>query len=217
MDSRKIPIVEHADEDSAQCSFCFTSQRHEWFNRPVAHLDECAMAVPSLGCLVPGYLLVMPFTHVTSTCGLPEAVKPKFASFVIEVVAQLRSVYGMPVTMFEHGGCSSPYESRSACVNHAHLHLVPGNYGLKSEAPEKTTKHSSFGDFLESDGPDSPYLMLQDPCGPIVSFADQPTPQFFRRVVAARLGMPECWDYALYPFFDNIERTYKDFDVDMPQ
>ena len=83
-----------------------------------------------------------------------------------------------------------------------------------SEAPGEVIKHDSFQKFLE-DEQDGPYLMLQDPGGPLISFKDRPSSQFFRRVLANRLGMPECWDYALFPFFDNVKRTYQDFDSEV--
>jgi diadenosine tetraphosphate (Ap4A) HIT family hydrolase len=212
VDSRTIPVVAHVD--GADCSFCFSQARNYWFNRPVAREGDCALAVPSLGSLVPGYLLIVPPAHVTSTSRIPDDEKAKFASFTADISRRLTSLYEQPVTMFEHGACTSQSQLRSACVSHAHLHLVPGRYSLISEAVGEATRYPSYERFLDNP-PEDPYLMLQDPDGPVVSIADRPSPQFFRQVIARRLGTPECWDYALYPFFDNIERTYKDFGIDV--
>jgi ATP adenylyltransferase len=211
--TREGPVVAHVDD--ADCSFCFSQARDYWFNRPVARDGDCALAVPSLGSLVPGYLLILPLAHVTSTSRIPDSEKAKFASFTADISSRLSSLYEQPVTIFEHGACTSPSQQRSACVSHAHLHLVPGSYSLISESAGEASEYSTYEQFLTS-APDDPYLMLQDPGGPLVSFADRPSPQFFRQVIARSLGMPECWDYALYPFFDNIERTYKDFGIDVP-
>lgn len=209
MDSRKTPVIHEGEED---CPFCPTGQR-EWFNQPLASESGCAIAIPSLGSFIPGYLLIVPTVHVTATCKVPSDSRAKFATFTDKLVVRLRSLYGMPVTMFEHGACTESSITRSACVTHAHLHLIPGNYDLMSAAPKEAIKHTSLEDFLEYER-NAPYLMLQDPDGPLLSFDDRPSSQFFRRIIANRLSMPDCWDYALVPFFDNIKRTYKDFELD---
>jgi hypothetical protein len=116
--------------------------------------------------------------------------------------------------MFEHGACATPDKPRSACITHAHLHLVPGSYSLVSEAPGEIAKHDSFEKFL-AEGQDGPYLMVQDPDGPLISFEDRPSSQFFRQIIARHLGMPERWDYALFPFFETVRRTYEDFGLEI--
>jgi diadenosine tetraphosphate (Ap4A) HIT family hydrolase len=212
MDSRSAPVVEHTEE--AECAFCSSSGCQEWFNQPVATEEGCAVAIPSVGSFMPGYLLVVPIAHVTATCRMPLDVKAKFAAFTYNLSSRLSSLYGAPITMFEHGACVSSRLARSACITHAHLHLVPGKYDLVSELPGRAENHGSLEEFLEHER-DDPYLMAQDPGGLIVSFEDRPAPQFFRRVIADRLGIPSRWDYALFPFFDNVRRTYDDFGIEV--
>src|SRR5271170_4110402 len=215
MDSRQTPLVTHVGNDDDDCEFCSPSLRSEWFNRPVAVDEDHAIAVPSLGSFIPGYLLVLPLAHVTASCRIPANDKVRFASFVHKLASQLTSLYETQVTIFEHGACLSNSRPQSACVDHAHVHLVPGNYDLSAEAPSQVYKHDSFAEFLEMKQSDS-YLMLQDPAGPILSFDDKPTSQFFRRIVARRLGIPDYWDYAMFPFAENVRRTYRDFGIDTP-
>lgn len=215
MDSCQAPLVMHIDNNDDDCEFCSPSPRSEWFNRPVAVDEGYAMAVPSLGSFIPGYLLAVPVAHVTASCRIPANGKARFASFVYNLASQLTSLYGTQVTMFEHGACLSDNKPQSACVDHAHVHLVPGNYDLSAEAPSQVYKHDSFAEFLEMEQSDS-YLMLQDPAGPILSFDDKPASQFFRRIIAQHLGIPDYWDYAMFPFANNIKRTYQDFGIDTP-
>lgn len=215
MDSRQASLVMHVDNDDDDCEFCSPSRRSEWFNRPIAMDEDRAFAVPSLGSFMPGYLLAVPVAHVTASCRIPAEGKARFAAFVYKLASQLTSLYGTQVTIFEHGACLSNSKPQSACVDHAHVHLVPGNYDLSTEAPSQVYKHESFMEFLEMKQSDS-YLMLQDPAGPILSFDDKPTSQFFRRIIAQRLGIPDYWDYAMFPFTENIKRTYQDFDIDIP-
>jgi diadenosine tetraphosphate (Ap4A) HIT family hydrolase len=212
VDTREAPIVAEAIEDD--CEFCSQSGRFEWFNTPLAIDKDYAIAVPSVGSFVPGYILVVPAVHVTASCRIPADHKARLASFTNDLASQLASKYREKITIFEHGACDSRLQPQSACVNHAHLHLVPGSYDLISEAPEQVHKYSSLEEFLEEER-EEPYLMLQDPGGPLLSFADQPVPQFFRRVVARRLGMADFWDYAAFPFYENIKHTYRDFGIRM--
>jgi diadenosine tetraphosphate (Ap4A) HIT family hydrolase len=214
MDSRQEPL-EMCAVDSGDCEFCSPVGRSEWFNRPVAVDEDRAMAIPSLGSFRPGYLLVVPVTHVTASCRIPTGDKARFAAFVSDLVSQLTLLYRTQVTIYEHGACLSNDKSQSACVNHAHVHLIPGHYDLTTEAPSEVCKHNSFVDFLEEGQSDS-YLMLQDPGGPLLSFQDKPRSQFFRRIIAQRMGIPDYWDYAMFPFFDNVKRTYQDFGIDVP-
>lgn len=212
MDTCKTPLVIHAS-DNDECEFCPQIGHMEWFNRPVAIDEGHAIAVPSLGSFRPGYLLAVPIPHVTASCRIPASDKARFASFINGLISQLRSLYGTQVTIFEHGACLSDQEHQSACVNHAHVHLIPGHYDLTTEAPSGVYKHDSLIEFLEEEQDDS-YLMLQDPEGPLLSFKDKPMSQFFRRIIAQRMGMPDCWDYAMSPFSENIRQTYKDFGID---
>lgn len=214
MDSRQASLVMHVDNDDDDCEFCSPSRRSEWFNRPIAVDKDRAFAVPSLGSFMPGYLLAVPVAHVTASSRIPAKDKARFAAFVYELASQLTSLYRTQVTIFEHGACLSKGRPQSACVDHAHVHLVPGNYDLSTEAPPQVYKHDSFMKFLEMEQSDS-YLMLQDPAGPILSFDDTRTSQFFRRIIAQRLGIPDHWDYAMSPFTENIKRTYQDFDIDL--
>jgi len=130
------------------------------------------------------------------------------------MTSRLAALYRIPITVFEHGACSSSEQPQSACINHAHIHLIPGSYNLLSEAPTPVCKYDSLQEFLNEER-DEPHLMIQDPGGPFMSFEDMPTSQFFRRIIARRLGIPDHWDYAAAPFDENIMQTYKDFGIEV--
>jgi diadenosine tetraphosphate (Ap4A) HIT family hydrolase len=186
----------------------------EWYDHVIATDDHGSYAIPSLGSFVQGYLLIIPRAHVTATCNISDDAKSAFVSFVHSVMSRLRSLYGSPVTMFEHAACSINKSPRSACVSHAHLHLVPGSYDLIAETPDvDIRKYDSYREFIQRQQQE-PYLMFQDPDGPLISFDDRPSAQFFRKVIARRLDITDCWDYAAFPFYDNIKETYRDFGID---
>lgn len=211
MDLREASVAVYAEEPD--CTFCSPEGRSEWFNTPITSDEDKAFVVPSVGSLVPGYLLAIPVLHVTATCRIPEDEKERFASFVETIRTRLEQIYKSGVTLFEHSACGAPQQARSACISHAHLHLVPGSYDLASEAPQsRMMQYASLRAFIEGEHTSS-YLMLQDPGGPVIASEDPAIPQFFRRLIAKRLGIAEAWDFALFPFFANVRQTYHDFDV----
>lgn len=199
--------------DDSKCVFCPSSGRQPWFNTPISTDGGDTIAVPSIGSFTPGYLLIIPVIHVTALCGIPYKQRQSFLNFATATLRRLRKHYGEDVTIFEHGACDSPMDRRSACISHAHLHAVPGSYDLCSAvATRDSTQYESLASCLAVRRT-APYLMLQDPRGPVIVTDDVGVPQFFRRAIAKRLGMPEKWDFALYPFFDNIRSTYREFGI----
>jgi diadenosine tetraphosphate (Ap4A) HIT family hydrolase len=195
---------------SGICVFCDIDANDEsvqWYDRPIWCVPGLAFLVPSLGALVPGYLLLVPETHVYSFRQVKLGLRPALARMACIAIKRLSLIYG-PVTAFEHGACGEAL-SGSACINHAHLHLVPGVYGLTNHLGKDRARFESLGDFLKASGND-PYLMCQDPGGPVVSAPDAGLGQYFRRIIARELLVPDEWDYALYRRFDNISATYKE-------
>jgi len=88
-------------------------------NRVVAQRGNL-VAMPTIGQLFPGSLLVMPMTHVETMALLPESALLDLSTFITD----LEMVIGQngPVIAFEHGArCIT---SGGCGVYHAHLHLV---------------------------------------------------------------------------------------------
>ncbi|MFJ2646709.1 HIT family protein [Streptomyces sp. NPDC087420] len=199
----------HSERIEELCEFCPTLLERYWFNGPLMSCGS-AVAIPAVGSLVPGYLLVLPLRHVVNASLLSPGERAEFADFVQSVQVRLSAVYDRPVTMFEHGGCESEERPRSSCVDHAHVHLVPGVYNLPAATPGRPERHDSWCEFMESE-PKGPYLACSDADGTVWQFPDVRRPQFYRRVVAKSLGMADHWDYALHPQWENVRRTYADF------
>jgi|SRR5947208_1654227 len=195
---------------SGVCIFCdiaASDNSTQWYDRPIWRVPGLALLVPSLGALVPGYLLLVPETHVFSCRQIKPQLKAALARMARITTKRLSSLYG-PVTMFEHGACREEL-SGSSCISHAHLHVVPGTYGLTDYLGEGRTYFESFEDFLNDPG-NSPYLMCKDPGGSVVSAADAGLGQYFRRIIAQELLIADEWDYALFPRLNHISSTYED-------
>jgi diadenosine tetraphosphate (Ap4A) HIT family hydrolase len=177
-----------------------------WYDAVLVNEAEVGLAVASVGQLVSGYLLVAPYVHVPSIAALSVALVPRFSAFVERVRAEITARYAEP-TIFEHGGCTSASVS-SACVEHAHLHLVPGRYELSAPAGAVSTTYHNLTTFMQSqDRRAMPYLLWEGPDGKITVATDAQVSQHFRRQIAEQIGERDAWDYAASPFFSRLRDT----------
>jgi hypothetical protein len=178
-----------------------------WYDRPLMEAQGVGIAVAGVGAFVPGYTIVASSLHVSSVQSLPKAMQGAFDEFVSTVVDKVQAYYG-EVTLFEHGSCGDTQRRRSACIEHAHIQILPGSYSLTSLGLRIAT-FASIAEFLRAEGIDGGYLMYREPGGPVCYAEDVGVSQFFRRHIARRLGVDEEWDYALFPRWDSVRRTHE--------
>jgi diadenosine tetraphosphate (Ap4A) HIT family hydrolase len=196
------------------CLFCSVNNDPEdslsWYDQPLFRSPGVGVAIPAVGAFLPGYLLASPVVHLSSVRGLPSTSRAGFAEFVEQVAARVHERYG-PSTIFEHGSCRQAERRRSACLTHAHVHIVPGSYSFDLLGLP-VLEFASLAEFSDSpansrvDG----YLMYREPGGPVCYSRDLGVSQYFRRHIASVRGVPDDWDYALFPHFDNIRTTIDD-------
>jgi diadenosine tetraphosphate (Ap4A) HIT family hydrolase len=93
------------------------------------------VAMPSMGQLAPGHLLLMPRTHVASFGQLGPTLRAEAETVYRRLRAVLASRFSAPVS-FEHG--SPPGSTNGGCgIVHAHIHLVPVG-GFRDRRPADT-------------------------------------------------------------------------------
>jgi len=188
----------------------FDDTRHIW-NR-ILFESENFCAVPSLGALVEGWLLVVPKKEAICIGALETSLFSELHSFVGLVASRLQTVYG-PVALFEHG----PHVKDTAVgcgVDHAHLHLVPTRYSLLSGARELAPAlrwRDAFGlpDTRAQFTHHRSYLFLEQPYGGTSFLTNGPCipSQLFRRVVSKCLGTSEKYDWKRFSQLQNISAT----------
>jgi hypothetical protein len=185
-----------------------------WYDQPLFRSPGVGVAIPAVGAFLPGYLLASPVVHLSSVQGLPAASRARFVDFVEQVAAQVCERYGQS-TIFEHGSCRQSERRRSACLTHAHVHIVPGCYSFDLLRLPVQQEFLSLKEFSEAPavGRLDGYLMYREPGGPVCYSRDLGISQFFRRHIASVRGTPDDWDYALFPHFANIRATIDDLTV----
>jgi diadenosine tetraphosphate (Ap4A) HIT family hydrolase len=219
-DNMRIGIGENMNFDKpSECRFCgyFGRQAVELVDTPWLKDDEYC-AIVSKGALVPGWSLICPVGHDVGLTS--HYCSAKFWDFASKAESVIRARYG-DVRVFEHGAgyAGSP----TGCgTDHAHLHLVPLQFSLATEAlrSDSALKWSSCKvEDIKERVAGREYLFVSDRfdgsrTSGLLCLLGLPISQFFRRVVASRLGMKEFYDYRRHPMLEIAERTALDLRAD---
>lgn len=158
------------------------------------------VAVPTLGQLFEGSVLVLPIAHV-ETCGaLGDSEREEMLELVERMVISAGAM-GSPV-VFEHGATSA---NGGGCgIHHAHLHVVPLPTRTPANLlfPEATEACAGLREAWHALRGSTHYLLLGSADG--VRFRDlQEHPgvfpsQFFRRRLAEWFALLQPWDWRTY-------------------
>jgi diadenosine tetraphosphate (Ap4A) HIT family hydrolase len=84
------------------------------------------VAMPTYGCFVAGYLLIVPRAHVLSFGCLGTDALAEAQDLMDSLAERLHAVYGSPVLGFEYGINATGVRR----VEHAHWHLLPSEVAL---------------------------------------------------------------------------------------
>jgi diadenosine tetraphosphate (Ap4A) HIT family hydrolase len=195
------------------CPFCVEFRSKEFtFDESLASRilfsTSTTTSFPPLGCFVEGYILVCPTRHVRSIASLGEV---EFEQFLLEFQS-LRSMvfkeFG-PNVVFEHG-MGDVEETAGGCIDHAHLHVVPGD-GVVADALGSTAAFAdpiSWTELRRWSG--SQYLLIDDAAGTGPRVAVPPAnirSQFLRQAAASALNVSGSFDWAVDIRLDNIVQT----------
>jgi diadenosine tetraphosphate (Ap4A) HIT family hydrolase len=195
-------------EGTEPCFLCrsTTDSKSPWYDEVLMDADQTGIVIAAVGALTPGHVLVSPIRHVHSVRSLPVNEAIKLIPVVHHVRSVLERIYGTSTVMFEHGGCSADKPS-SACVQHAHLHLLPGNCVFSLPATDSIFE--SLDDFLAAGQTFDAYLAFEDSGGRVHQGKDVGVSQYFRRQFKDSSAEPESWDYAADPRLETVADTIK--------
>lgn len=187
------------------CEYLKSAGDNEPINTPWLLNNEFG-ALISIGALVPGWTLVCPVNHQINMSNQYE--KDAFWEIASKVHEVLRQAYG-EIRIFEHGAQFD--QSATGCgANHAHLHFVPLDFSLATEAmafDEALKWEPCLLSEIEIHTSGREYLFVADHFNEnktpgFLSLLNVETSQFFRKVIAHRLGKPEFYDYRKYSMLD---------------
>lgn len=175
----------------------------------IIHHEHGFVIAPTVGCLVEGYVLVMPERHVISFASLSDIELRNAVELLVKVRNLLMPSYGA-MALFEHG--MGPQDNAGGCVSHAHWHVFPSDISLDS----KIRLSLPFDGPLETDElrclAESPYLLFMPSDSNEFLFYKDPIgikSQHVRRIIAAHSGIEESYDWAVAPFVDRMRQTFE--------
>lgn len=208
----QLPI----EEGVTSCRIChvLAEAPQEPWDRPVRETLNFVV-LPSLGSLVPGWLLVFPRAHYRALADCREDQREELRYLRLELDGLLSNTFSSPVAQFEHGAVCGGVVGCG--VFHAHLHLVPTAYDLlgagRALFPDLVWHEAPNLDSVwETDHPED-YLCIEQEGRTSVSTSDGIPSQFFRRALSAAMERPHEWNWRLNPGLDMIERTTKTLSV----
>lgn len=205
-------VSEMWSPDAAQaCRFCKAAHPYAvdqpWHDEPI-YTTTNFVAVPSLGALVEGWMLVLPREHLINSSHIPAALRNEFDYIVATVHDLVARTFGSP-TVFEHGAATNG--SQFGCgTDHAHLHVVPLPFDLKKATSDQVTDLQWVVlDHELTRLPHQPgdYLALANESHTLLALPGSPVSQFFRRIIAASLGRPNDYNYRSHLFLPNVVAT----------
>lgn len=131
------------------------------------------------------------------------------AGFVETVRATVTDVFG-PAIIAEHGP-GHPNEASAACCDHAHLHVIPAEpYHVVRKYEEHAGSPTLLGDLGDlADWGERSYILLSPLPRIWMVWPDSglfPS-QFVRRVCASLRGIDEFYDWAVFPYRENMIET----------
>ena len=173
-------------------------------------------AVPTIGCLTPGYLLLVCKRHYTCLASLSADLYQEMMGLKSELESIIARKTGKQCLLFEHGTHGPEFVGANS-VDHIHLHLAPFEKPAWKGIAEKHgifnsltfSDFDSLFEFWKSNAPKS-YLVFQDLDKSVNYVADASVfpSQFFRQCLAALLGGLQ-WDWRKEGHIQNLVETYK--------
>ena len=166
------------------------------------------VCIPALGALLPGYVIVVSKRHVTSINRLTEIEIDSLTSILHQLMGF--EIYQDGHLLFEHGTQNSL--RGGACIYHYHLHFLPIQNmtisNIEERIPISTTRHMVENIFsVRSNKTEQSYLLLSDGITTVCHMSDEIPSQLVRRIVAEYIGMPEQWNWTIYPHMDRVVQT----------
>lgn len=189
----ECPFCDLADTGTSPC---WRNHFPEGKHGEVIWSGEVYSVIVDTAPVVPGHLLIVPAAHIPAFAARPVGRDDELKAARRFVTAALSDLY-QPPTFLEHGAADFTHHA-GACVDHAHLHAVPGSYDLLPFLARDFTAVSMHQTAFEAweARRGEPYVYCEEPSGRVYSaMAPMCSTQYLRRLVAQLAQRPERWNW----------------------
>jgi diadenosine tetraphosphate (Ap4A) HIT family hydrolase len=182
------------------CDFCAEFARASGGERIIAR-DGDWLLLPTVGCFVAGYCLLMPIDHLQAAADLPAEELRSLEPRIERLRRYIAAEFGETIVA-EHG--PGTCDLGASCCTHAHLHLIP--VAAVDAVTDAYTQAGGIPRMLDElaglcDLAGAPYLYLSPRPGVHLAWPAAGFPrQFVRRVCAEILGVADRYDWRDHPF-----------------
>jgi diadenosine tetraphosphate (Ap4A) HIT family hydrolase len=164
------------------------------------------------GTLMPGYMILAPKRHAMRFTDLGVAALREGTTVIERVRRRLEGHLPFNYMIFEHGPGRSGLPG-AACVDHAHIHLLPvPDHGAIHRHLQRHFSYARTPSLAGAAGatrPGEPYILVSDGAGYRLYDAPFVQRQLIRRLAAAQLGAAERWDWRSNPEPNNFWETVR--------
>jgi diadenosine tetraphosphate (Ap4A) HIT family hydrolase len=198
------------------CLFCSIQDMSNPPNPEDEILDESEnfYAKAALGHFVFGYTLIISKEHFHSFAYLPEHLFPELEAFRDDVLDKLHNICPDSITIMEHGAINR-CQRGGACIDHAHLHLMPLAANLYPVLSQRFSfvELESMREIGRLKDAQIPYVYYQQEGfrGHAVQLSQDVPSQLLRRIACQALGQPELWDWREKPLRDVLQRFTSEY------
>lgn len=188
------------------------------YDQVLAEIDGCVVT-PTLGSIVPNWLLVIPRCHAMNFASWSSRTGAQAHDLIDRLAAELR-IDPRRLIWFEHG--AAEVGSEIGCgLDHAHIHIIfDAPFLFQDIVLAASTKDDlrwqscAAPDVYRSLAGDKSYLVAGSEDRAILAHnVEQIGSQFFRKIVASLVAQTECWNYKTHPYLDNVQTTLKAFGI----
>lgn len=174
--------------------------------------SEDFVVVPTVGALVPGWLLIVPKSPAICIGAMEISLLDQLEDVKSRCVSIIEQLFG-PAAVFEHGPATVG-ESVGCTVDYAHLHVLPApcelinSVGNVSDIVPEWHQVTGFAATKDYFNAGMSYLYVEQPVGhaSIANAVGTPS-QLFRRVVARAIGREVEFNWREHAFIENILST----------
>lgn len=181
-------------------------------NRIILETDNFVV-LPTIGAFVKGYLLIVTKKHYTSMAQISKEELNELNCVIKTCKNLISDKLDKKSILFEHGSIPACRAS-GACVDHAHLHIVPSNINIDNNLKKYDVNICKIENlkYLTEKFANYPYLYYQNIYNEEYLVKSDCVPsQFFRQVLCSAFDMLEHWDWRKNYEVDNIKETLKIF------
>jgi diadenosine tetraphosphate (Ap4A) HIT family hydrolase len=170
------------------------------------------IVIPDIGPIVEGYCLIVSKRHVPAVCHLTDNELSELRDLRVAVKSSLLEVYGESIS-FEHGEATFA-NNAGACIDHAHLHIVPTSVDLIPKLVEfdfHAMEESGLWAELRSN---NGYLYYEDQLSnAYFAQVGRCAQQYFRRKLSGSLTPASLWNWRDFIRYADVLNTRDKIDA----